>query len=188
MLHGYGMRADIFLRSFRSIAGPDRLVVAPEALSRFYVEGTRGNVGASWMTREARDAEILDYVEFLDSVREQVLAGLQASGSRIVILGFSQGAATAARWALRGTGRVDRLILWGGLLPPDIDVQAERPSLERMKLRILVGDRDRYIDTETASAEADRLGQIGLPDVLHIYSGDHRVEGVVLKVLASGLF
>ena len=36
-LHGYGQLAEYFVRHFVPFAGDERLVVAPEALSRFYV-------------------------------------------------------------------------------------------------------------------------------------------------------
>ena len=63
VLHGYGQLAADFLAPFKAIAGADRAVLAPEALNRFYKErdssaGHAGRpVGATWMTREDRDAE-----------------------------------------------------------------------------------------------------------------------------------
>lgn len=55
ILHGYGMLAQGILHWFRAAERPGRLLVAPEGLSRFYLEenGVR-RVGASWMTREDR--------------------------------------------------------------------------------------------------------------------------------------
>ncbi|MDE3054320.1 MAG: phospholipase, partial [Gemmatimonadota bacterium] len=55
--HGYGQLAGRFLRHFRAAAHPERLIVAPEALSRFYLDnalphGPDARVGATWMTRE----------------------------------------------------------------------------------------------------------------------------------------
>src|SRR2546425_7420836 len=61
--HGYGQLAGRFLRHFEPLADGTRLVVAPEALSRFYLEDTtvpakERKVGATWMTRENRLSEI----------------------------------------------------------------------------------------------------------------------------------
>ena len=77
VLHGYGMLAASFLRWFEPAARPGRLLVAPEGLSRCYFEekGAR-RVGASWMTKEDRDAEIEDHVRYLDLVAARVLAGV----------------------------------------------------------------------------------------------------------------
>ena len=112
VLHGYGQRADDFAAQFAAVVEAGSCVVAPEALSRFYPEGTRGRVGASWMTRAHREAEIADYLAYLDALVERLF------GKRplpLHVLGFSQGAATAARWAARRLGRddsVQSLTLW----------------------------------------------------------------------------
>ncbi|NIP78275.1 MAG: phospholipase, partial [Gemmatimonadetes bacterium] len=83
VLHGYGQLAERFVRRFDALPGVRdgmRAVVAPEALSRFYVEeevtgphGPESRVGATWMTRADREHEIRDYVEYLDRVAAAVL-------------------------------------------------------------------------------------------------------------------
>ncbi|MEO7647026.1 MAG: phospholipase, partial [Gemmatimonadaceae bacterium] len=121
--HGYGQLAARFIRRFGAIDNGRRLIVAPEALSRFYMSGgTRPHsdeekVGASWMTREGRDAEIADQVTYLDLVRERVFDGLAGRGVRFVGFGFSQGTATVCRWAARTATPPDHLVLWGGGVP-----------------------------------------------------------------------
>src|ERR1019366_2165212 len=70
--HGYGQLASDFAAEFECIEAPERLIVVPEALSRFYVpagpglHGPDAKVGATWMTREDRESEIADYVSYLD--------------------------------------------------------------------------------------------------------------------------
>jgi len=64
VLHGYRQLAPYFLRKFAPLARPDTLIAAPEGLSRFYLEGYYGKVGASWMTREARLDEIADQISY----------------------------------------------------------------------------------------------------------------------------
>ena len=83
--HGYGQLASRFIRHFAPLADGTRLIVVPEALSRFYLDhpakagSTHARVGASWMTREDREAEIADQVEYLDAVRDAVFAMLPAT-------------------------------------------------------------------------------------------------------------
>ncbi|HEX6631564.1 MAG TPA: hypothetical protein VF048_10745, partial [Gemmatimonadaceae bacterium] len=99
-LHGYGQLAAPFAARCRPLAGDQAIVVAPEALSRFYVETTgvrshaQARVGATWMTREDRLAEIGDYVAYLDQLVAHVGAELAAADAELCVLGFSQGAAT----------------------------------------------------------------------------------------------
>src|SRR5688500_9204944 len=58
--HGFAQLAGRFMRHFTAIDDGTRLIVAPEALNRFYVEAVPGvhgpdsKVGATWMTREDR--------------------------------------------------------------------------------------------------------------------------------------
>ena len=69
-----------------------------------------------------RATDIADYVSYLDTLYEHVRATVPAPAARVHVLGFSQGAATASRWAALGRSVIDRLILWGGAhahdLPP----------------------------------------------------------------------
>src|SRR5690242_1913739 len=121
--HGYGQLASRFLRPFSALDDGTRLIVAPEGLSRFYSDPNQHErVGASWMTREDRLTEIDDYVRYLDAVHAEVRSAGGGGTSRLVVLGFSQGVATACRWVARGSVPVERLIAWGGELPPELDL------------------------------------------------------------------
>src|SRR5712691_5295634 len=85
VLHGYGQLAERFLHHFEPLDDGSRLIVAPEGLSRFYLgdpaerPSPERKVGASWMTREDRLAEIGDYVRYCDAVYAHVLQGLDRS-------------------------------------------------------------------------------------------------------------
>ena len=183
VLHGYSMLAASFLRWFEPVARPGRLLVAPEALSRAYYEekGTR-RVGASWMTKEDRDAEIEDYVRYLDLVAQRVLAGIPAK-PRIEVHGFSQGTATACRWVAFGNAQADRLMLWSGLVPPDLPLDRYGPALNRAGLELAIGSRDQYIHSEETDREQARLAAAGLTPRIHRFDGGHRVDQATLVSL-----
>ncbi|MDO7610183.1 MAG: hypothetical protein MUQ68_04950, partial [Crocinitomicaceae bacterium] len=66
VLHGYGQLAKFFLRKF-SMCSDSSFVVAPEGPHRFYRKGYSGRVGASWMTKEARDHDIKDNIIWLNA-------------------------------------------------------------------------------------------------------------------------
>ena len=156
VLHGYGQLAAQFIGIFEAVNDGTRLIVAPEALNRFYVAGVetapaaeRG-VGATWMTREDRLNEIDDYVAYLDEVSSAVLDRFRGQGNvpRVVLLGFSQGTATAARWVGQGALRPAHLVLWGGFLPPDAELSARGHPLRKPALHVLIGTRDRFASEE----------------------------------------
>lgn len=116
--HGYGQLAPYFIRHFRAAAAqvPGTVVVAPEGLSRFYLQGNGGRVGATWMTSEDRLTEIEDFSHYLDALLRQLLPACPPD-VQVTVLGFSQGATTASRWLLRGSFTPAHLILWAGTFP-----------------------------------------------------------------------
>lgn len=191
VLHGYKQLARRFLRRFRELDDGTRLIVAPEALSRFYVGTETGRhgpgsvVGATWMTREDRLREIDDYVRYLDRLSGGVLAG--AGGDpRIVVLGFSQGVATAARWTALGAVRPHRLILWADLLPPDLDAGKAAAAWAGTDVVLVRGDADRAF-TDEALLERERgwLDAAGVRVRVRRYAGGHDVLPEVLREVAA---
>lgn len=208
-LHGYGQRAADFAEQCAALTGPDRAVVAPEALSRFYVDGleTHETVGASWMTRAAREDEIADYVEYLDTVVRRLrpdrgnrkIAGQEVvsgphpdQGERpeeaspsICVLGFSQGAATASRWALLGDTAVDRLVLWGGAPAHDLDLSAHAERLRALDLTLVTGTDDPYVTEERRAAVRRRLDRHDIPVTERTFEGGHRLDDAVLREIAA---
>lgn len=185
VLHGYSMLAASFLRWFEPAARPGRLLVAPEALSRSYFEekGTR-RVGASWMTKEDRDADIEDYVRYLDLMSARVLAGVPIT-PRIEIHGFSQGTATACRWLAFGHVQAQRLMLWSGLVPPDLPLDRYGPVLDRSGLEMAFGSRDTFIHAADVDREQARLAAAGLTPRVHRFEGGHRVDRTTLESLTK---
>jgi len=178
VLHGYGQLANRFLRYFEPIDDGTRLIVAPEGLSRFYVsENSAERVGATWMTKEDRLAEIDDYVRYLDAVYSAVVGSLRVP---VTVLGFSQGSATACRWVAMGSARVDRLIIWGGEVPPDMDVA----KLKDRRLSLVYGSRDEYFTPKIVAATETRLKEQGIPYTLVPFDGGHEIDGAVLKKIA----
>ncbi len=173
--HGYLQAADRFLRAFAPAHRPGRVIAAPEGLSRAYADGTQGQVGASWMTRVERETEITDYIRFLDLVAADLVPRLSPSALRVEVHGFSQGAATAARWAVNGALAVDRLVLWGGGVPPDLDLAQLRKALGA-PLHLMVGDEDPYVSPDAVAREVARLEEASVPHRLIRFPGGHRVD------------
>lgn len=191
--HGYGQLAGRFIRQFAPLDDGTRLVVAPEALSRFYLDPIpqRRNdptprVGAAWMTREDRDAEIADYVTYLEQLASEVRHPLAGAGPRIVVLGFSQGTATVSRWLAASEMRVDHLVLWGGTIPPELDLAAWASRLHGAAITLVIGDHDEYATPAAVTAEAERLSAAGVAFTLQRYAGAHAIEASALQQLASG--
>ncbi len=189
VLHGYGQLAPFFIRHFKALDDGTRLIVAPEALNRFYVEQTswhgagHARVGASWMTREERLSEIRDYVGYLDAVGARVLADLDRDAVRVVVLGFSQGVATAARWLAQGCIRADMAVLWAGPLPTELTPETAAPLVSLRLVRVL-GDEDEMAAPEVVAAEEARSRALGLSVETIRFKGGHQLDPDVLAALA----
>ncbi len=191
-LHGMSQLAASFARRFERVASPTRLVVVPEALSRYYIappEAIRAGqvkVGASWMTREARDIEIVDHVRYLDLLWARLATRYPLETARVTVLGFSQGVATIARWLARSTiARADAVVVWGGKVPPDIFPLAPESSLARARWTMVVGDRDEFATPDVVSEERARLAAAGLDFEFLSFAGGHAIDPDTLGRLAA---
>ena len=186
VLHGYRQLAARFLRRFEGLAAGTRRIVAPEALSRFYVSREPGRhgpvsvVGGTWMTREDRENEIRDYVRYLDMLRDEV----GADGTPTTVLAFSQGVATACRWVTYGRIRPRRLVLWGDYLPPDLDMGAARVALADTELLIVRGTEDPALDEKLRAREQASLEAAGIAHRFVSYEGGHDIYLETLSGLA----
>jgi predicted esterase len=190
--HGYGQLADRFIQQFAGLDDGTRLIVAPEALSRFYLDSLperrhqrEPRVGATWMTRENRVAEISDYVRYLDSVATEVRHSLAGASPRIVVLGFSQGVSTVCRWLAASELRADRLVMWSGSIPPELDLSAWSMRLHGASITLVAGDSDEIVPAAATTAEAERLSVAGVGYTLQRFDGGHTIAPGALRALAT---
>ena len=188
VLHGFGQLAAEFAQYFGDLANGRRLVIAPEALNRYYVASasvpaSERPVGATWMTREDRENEIRDYVRYLDLLHDHVAR--KHPRAKTAVVGFSQGGATAARWAQRGRTDIARLILWGATVPPDADLGAGPAAFRGARLTFVIGRRDQYISVASLDAERARLTAAGLSFDVVDYDGGHSIKRAVLVDVAA---
>lgn len=184
LCHGYGQLGMEFLESARALSRPGRLLVAPEGMSRFYHEDHE-TIGASWMTREDRESEMEDYVRYLDLVYEQSIASLPGPPLHLSVLGFSQGVATATRWAARGQAKVDHLLLWGAAVPPEFDRAETFEPLRGTRITLVCGSRDRLFPESSRDEQRTRLREHGVDFTEVGFEGGHRLDDDTLVALAQ---
>ncbi|GGF25769.1 alpha/beta hydrolase [Hymenobacter cavernae] len=186
VVHGYGQLAAYFIRHFATLtqADPTLVVLAPEGLSKFYLNGHSGRIGASWMTREDRLTEIEDYVGYLNQLADSILASCPAV-VEITVLGFSQGGATVSRWLSRAQFRPKQLILWAGRFPPDMDAETATHLLNQLPVTVVCGDEDPFVSPEAFEENLQLLRSFGVePEVIR-FTGKHTLDADVLRQLAS---
>ena len=171
-LHGYGQLGQFFYRKFNFL-NDDWGIVIPEGPHRFYLEGSSGRVGASWMTKEWREQDIAENTAYLQQLIEKIrIAHPQAS---LYLLGFSQGGATAARLYQSKPSIFEQLILWASVFPPDL----EKPAFpEGAKLHFVIGENDPYFSEESIQSAIQTYENIGFE--VSCFEGQHDLHAPTL--------
>jgi predicted esterase len=183
--HGYGQLAGNFLNAFTILDNGRNLIVAPEALSRFYLDGFAGDVGATWMTKEDRLAEIDDQRNYFDALYRVVTHPL-APDVMVNVLGFSQGTAAASRWVASTEYHVDNLILWAGDFPAEVQ---NLPKMQRMNVYYVYGKKDPFLSDERIAQFQEQTKRNALHVNTLTFDGKHQIHSETLtqleKVLAK---
>ena len=126
-----------------------------------------------------------DYVRYLDLVHDRIFEIVERSRVKLRVLGFSQGVATAARWAVRGAARVEHLILWGSALPPELDDASSLEPLRAMRVSLVGGSRDVFLGRAEQEKQQSRLTRHGVAFEALCFEGGHRLDDDTLKSLVS---
>ncbi len=176
VLHGYGQLPEYFIRKFQFLVDKGYFIVAPEGLHRFYLEGTSGRVGASWMSREARLDDIADNLNYLKALTQKFTN--QKLFDRTILLGFSQGGATASRYYSKYPDLFERCILWASIFPEDISL----PDIDKsMKYQFVVGMKDPYFTSDSIQKFISEYQQNGIET--YTFDGVHTIENELLNQL-----
>ncbi len=184
--HGYGQLAPYFIQNFKCIDDGRHYIVAPEGLSRFYLKGFEGRVGATWMTKEERELDIQDYVGYLDDLYDYIFNRISRSKVNVHLLGFSQGAATVSRWIALGNVTLESWILWAGLFPYDLTFEVNREKLLNARTFLLYGNHDPFRDEDKIKERKDLVDKEGLQyETIH-FDGAHEIPEKTLLSLMKG--
>ena len=188
VLHGYGQLAQFFVQKFKSLKDHGICVIAPEGLSRFYLEdlqhaGRKNNrVGATWMTRENREMDIANYIAYLDVIYRTEIK----TNAPVTILGFSQGAATACRWVMNQQVRFDRLILWAGIFPPDMNFDEGTAVLGHKEILFVHGKKDPFLTPDRLKEMQSLAAKLQAQVETVEFEGEHDVDEGTLLTLMGG--
>jgi predicted esterase len=188
VIHGYGQLAQYFIKKFSALENPETCVIAPEGLSRFYLEDVTkrsqsGNnkVGATWMTRENRLMDIENYLTYLNSIFRKEIPN--SFSGQITLFGFSQGGATVSRWALDGKVSYDRLILWAGIFPNDMDFEKGTSLFKDKEIIEVFGDQDPFLTNSRLIEMKELNKKLSLEPTLIEFKGGHEIDQQTLLQL-----
>lgn len=182
LFHGYGQLAEFFIKKFLPFDTKGRLFVAPEATNYSYLKDFQGRVGANWMTSHERELAIENNHRYLDQLMDQILSGFEYPPI-VNAFGFSQGVATATRWASRWSGNVNEFILWAGGFAHDLELDLSKKKFEKTKFISVLGDQDEFVSSEHVQKQRDLINSLNKEVKKISFSGGHIIDSEVLKTL-----
>jgi len=185
VFHGYGQLAEYFIKHFEELDAEENFILAPEGLSRFYVDGLVGRVGASWMTKEDREEEIKDQSTYINAVLEDAGVDPSDNAYRFIVLGFSQGTATAVRWFANNGIRPAQLVLWAGSFPHDVNAIEQSEIFHNLPVHFVYGDEDQFLKDVNIAEKTAEFENMGMKLTLWPFAGKHVMDSTVLAKIAA---
>lgn len=177
-LHGYGQLVAFFQRHFRPLVTDSRAFLFPQGQHKFYIQGTEGRVGASWMTKEDRLEDIMNQRTYLNAVCDWAI--IQAPNARFHLLGFSQGVATGMRFLGYSNVPFESLLAWAGSWPPDLD-ENSTIAISGLLMSAWFGTKDPYISLKKKNQRlALYNNDFGLYPEVGTYEGAHSFDSDIL--------
>lgn len=182
VIHGYGQLAEDFIKEFNSLKETPILVIAPEAISKFYNKERKAV--ANWMTSHERLDEIEDYCNYLDQLLE--LIKQEYTFNKIGVLGFSQGTSTAFRWVAKQKKHDINLYLCAGSIPPEINT-SDFKNHSPINLNFYYGDDDKLFNETKAEEDINKLKSLELIPKIFQFQGRHEIPLICLEHIKEDL-
>lgn len=184
LFHGYGQLSEFFLRKFQSLDTANRLFLAPEGTNYGYLKDFQGRVGANWMTKYEREMAIENNHRYLDHLLEEILSSFQKPPI-IHVLGFSQGAATATRWAARWKILVHTMVLWAGGFAHDLELKLAKSQFSQTQFILVYGDQDEYLSEESQTKQKEMLQNLGKQAIHLQFRGGHELPSEMIQKVVT---
>lgn len=182
VFHGIGYLSRYFIKFFDELNSDENYIIAPQAQSKYYLNGKYKYVGASWLTKENTSAEIENVLGYVDAVfAEEALS----PDYNLIVFGFSQGVSIATRWLASRKIKCARLILYAGGLPKELDANNLAFLAENYtEITVIVGDKDIYLTPERMESENKRIDLLFQNKAKQIlFEGGHEVKKDIINGL-----
>lgn len=182
VFHGIGYLSRYFLKYFRHLNQEENYIIAPQAPSKYYLNGKYEHVGASWATRENTEQEIQNVLTYLDELYET--EGLE-NAKNLILFGYSQGVSIVTRWVARHKINCSKLILNSGRLPKELKPR-DFTFLENTEVSFVYGTEDPFVNKEFLESEEKRIRELFPQNLKFIpFDGGHEVNKEVIINIAG---
>ena len=187
VFHGYGQLSKYFIRRFDVLEGDKNYIIAPQGLSKFYVDEDYKNVGASWLTKEDRESDLLNQQKYLIKLMDELKLKIDFSKIKINFFGFSQGVSALTRLLMNYNMKVNNIIIWAGWVPDEF-FNINKDVLKDTNLFFVVGNKDKYYNNPIIKGYLKKIKNILNKEIDYfVFNGGHIVDRKVLKKINEKL-
>ena len=111
------------------------------------------------------------------------------SQKQLIYFGFSQGAATAGRFAARAKLPFSKMIIWAGTFPPDIEPNEFNFLTGSEEIAYFTSREDPFFEEEMIATQNEVIKRtMGKEPQLNWYEGGHTVAITVAKIIKAPYF
>ena len=100
-------------------------------------------------------------------------------------MGFSQGTNTICRWVYNQQVKIDRLIVWAGNFPPDVDTTLTPKILGETPIFFVFGEEDELINPQIFEHEQNQLKIKKVKFESFTFNGKHDLDSATLLKLSE---
>ncbi|GGG43688.1 esterase [Croceivirga lutea] len=181
VLHGIGYLSKYFLRHFKSLPSDKHYIIAPQAPSKYYLKDEYKYVGASWLTKENTEKEILNVLAYLEAV---LIKENLPKDKKLVLFGFSQGVSIATRWVARRKLVIDYLFLYAGGIPNELKADDFLHLKNKTTVKVIYGNEDVFLNEERLVGETKKIKNF-FPNETEIikFDGGHEMKPEIINAL-----
>ncbi|GAB2770753.1 alpha/beta hydrolase [Salinimicrobium soli] len=181
VFHGIGYLSRYFLKYFRHLNPDENYFIAPQAPSRYYLNGKYEHVGASWATRDNTEIDIENVMAYLDEIYKT--EDLE-NAPNLILFGYSQGVSVVTRWLARRKLNCSHLILNSGRLPNEL--KASDFAFFEGKVSFVYGTEDPYVNREFIENEEKKIRELFPKNLKFVpFDGGHEVNKDVIQQITE---
>jgi predicted esterase len=178
--HGIGFLSKFFITYFENLDPKLNYIIAPQAPSKYYQTKAYKYVGASWLTKENRELETENVLNYLDALLK--LEKLPTD-KNITLFGFSQGVSIVTRWMAQRKVACDHLVIHSGSIPIEFDSKSF-DYLPNLRTSIIYGTEDEFLTKEKIQSQFELANRIfpNAPELIK-FEGKHVMHPESIKHL-----
>lgn len=181
--HGLGYLSRYFMNYFKTLNPEENYIIAPQAPSKFYLNGQFIHVGASWLTKENTLAETENVLRYLDAVYQ---AENIPEDKNLIVLGYSQGVSVALRWVAKRNMNCHKIIIHSGGIPKELADDSFDFLSSNTKVYHVYGTKDQYLTEERMAYEKGRAATLFKNKITTLaFEGTHEVNTAILSTISE---